>query len=60
MNRKRALTALVPLEVVVTPENGSRRFFPAQIDMSTGNPAEVTGLIQIYPDTINTIHAWSR
>lgn len=58
--RARGFTGVVPLEVVVTPENGSRRVFPAQVDMSTGNPAEVTVPIQIYPDTVNIIHAWSR
>jgi hypothetical protein len=56
----RDFTGLVPINVVVTPNNGPSTKYPAQIDMSAGNPAEITVNVVIPVDTTCQIHAWTR
>ena len=56
----RGFQGLVDIEVVVTPENGTRTVVPAQIDMGTGDPAEVSVNVEIPANTAAFIHAWRR
>ena len=51
---------LVPIDVVVTAELGARAVFPAQIDMSNGNPAQVTVQVVLPVNAVARIHAWTR
>lgn len=56
----RDFTGTVSIDVVITPENGSSAVFPAEIDMTTGNPAQVTVDIIIPTGVTNQVHVWSR
>lgn len=51
---------LINIDVVVTPENGTRAVFPAQIDMGTGNPAQVIVPVQIPANTTVSINAFTH
>ena len=51
---------IVPIKVVLTPENGLPSSFLSQIDMSTGNPAQTTINVS-FPVNVRTIvNAWTR
>ena len=56
----RDFAGVVPINIIVTPQNGSRRVFPAQIDMSAGNPAFANVPVTIPLNTEAAIHAWTR
>ncbi len=51
---------MVDIDVVVTPENGTRVVYPATIDATGGNPAQVTVPVQIPLNTGVLINAWTR
>lgn len=51
---------LVDIEVVITPENGTRVTYPAQIDSTGGSPATVTVSVEIPVNTPVIINAWTR
>ncbi len=51
----------VDFEVVVTPDNGDRVVYPAQITTAAGNPpVQVNVNVEIPLNTITHIHAWVR
>ena len=56
----RDFAGIVPINVVVTPQNGSRRVFPAEIDTTSGNPAFRDVNVTIPLNTEAVIHAWTR
>ncbi|NUN98282.1 MAG: hypothetical protein HUU16_19130 [Candidatus Omnitrophica bacterium] len=51
---------MVDIDVVVTPENGTREIFPATIDATGGGTAQVSVPVQIPLNTGVLIHAWTR
>ena len=56
----RDFTGLVPIEVVVTPQNGDRTTVSTQIDMAAGNPATVDVLVEIPANPTAFVNAWRR
>jgi hypothetical protein len=56
----RGFTGIVPIDLVLTPESGGRIVYPAQIDMSSGNPAQVTVNVQFPINTVTRVTAWTR
>lgn len=56
----RDFTGLVPIVVVVTPDSGKPATYPAQIDMSKGNPATVAVTVQIPANTAVHVDAWTK
>ncbi len=53
----RDFAGVVPINVVITPQNGPRRVFPAEINMASGNPAFTNVNVTIPLNTEATIHA---
>lgn len=51
---------MVDIDVIVTPENGTRTVYPATIDATTPGPAEVTVPVQIPLNTGVVLNAWTR
>lgn len=56
----RNFTGIVPITVIVIPENRPATRYNAQIDMSGGNPSEVTVNVVIPDGTISRIQTWTR
>ena len=56
----RDFTGIVPITVAVVPENRPSSRYNSQIDMSAGNPAEVTVNVVIPDGTISRVHVWTR
>jgi hypothetical protein len=56
----RDFAGVVPINVVVTPQNGPRQVFPAEINMASGNPAFADVGVTIPLNTEAAIHAWTR
>ena len=56
----RNFTGLVPITVIVIPENRPAIRYDAQINMSGGNPSEVTVNVTIPDGTISRIQTWTR
>lgn len=56
----RDFTGLVPIEVVLTPDSGARRVYQAEINMKSGNPAQVVVPVEIPVNSITRVHAWTR
>jgi len=56
----RDFTGIVPISVAVISENRPSTRYNSQIDMGTGNPAEVTVNVVIPDGTISRIQAWTR
>ena len=53
-------TGVVPISVVVVPDSGPSRSFPASIDMSGGNPSETNITVILTPGALNRIYSWTR
>jgi hypothetical protein len=51
---------LVPIRVVLTPDNGPSSSFDAQIDNSTTNPASVTVPVVVPVNVQVQVNAWTR
>lgn len=51
---------MVDIDVVVTPENGTRVVYPATIDATVNNPAQVTVPVVIPTNVGVLIHVWTR
>lgn len=56
----RDFAGVVPIDIVVVPENGASTAYPAQIDMRTGNPTQVSVEVAIPSGTFSRIYAWTR
>lgn len=56
----RDFNGIVPITVVVIPENRPSTRYDAQINMSGGNPSEVTVNVVIPDGTISRIQTWTR
>ena len=56
----RDFTGIVPIDVVLTPDNGDRVVYPAEIDMGLGNPAQVVVDVVVPVNTITRVHAWTQ
>ncbi|MEK7756576.1 MAG: hypothetical protein AAB385_05135, partial [Planctomycetota bacterium] len=51
---------LIPIDVVLTPDNGDRVIYPAEINMGQGNPAQVVVNVDV-PVNVNTrVEVWTR
>ena len=53
-------TGILPIKVVLTPENGVPSSFLSQIDMSTGNPAQATVNVSFPVNVRTVVNAWTR
>lgn len=56
----RDFIGIVPINVVLTPASGPPVVYPADIDMSLGNPAQVIVDVEIPVNTATRIQAWTR
>ena len=56
----RNFTGIVPITVIVIPENRPATRYNAQIDMGGGNPSEVTVNVIVPDGTISRIQTWTR
>lgn len=52
--------ATVPLSVVLTPDNGPRQVFDAEVDNTTVNPATLTVPVSFLPNVLTTVQVWTR
>ncbi|MCW5551991.1 MAG: hypothetical protein KIS67_07465 [Verrucomicrobiae bacterium] len=52
--------AVVPIRVVLTPDNGPSRSYEAEIDNTTINPAEVTVPVVVPVNVQVHVNAWTR
>ncbi len=51
---------IVPIDVVLTPESGPPIVYETDIDMGTGDPAQVIVDVEIPVNTATRVHAWTR
>lgn len=56
----RNFTGIIPITVIVIPENRASTRYDAQIDMSGGNPSTVTVNVVIPDGTVSRIQTWTR
>ena len=56
----RDFLGVVPLHIQLTPEVGAPLGYDAEIDMASGNPAQVDVDVVIPQNTLTYIHAWTR
>lgn len=56
----RDFQGIVPISVVVTPENGPSTTYAAEINMGAGPVAETNLTVAIPPNTVTRINAWTR
>ena len=56
----RDFQGIVPISVVVTPENGPSTTYAAEISMGAGPVAETNLTVAIPPNTVTRINAWTR
>lgn len=56
----RDFSGIVPINVVLTPENGLPTTYPAQINMSAGNPATTTVNVNLPVNVRTIVNAWTR
>jgi hypothetical protein len=56
----RNFNTVVPIKVVLTPDNGPQTSFLAQIDNKTTNPAQVTVDVVVPVNVQVTVNAWTR
>jgi hypothetical protein len=56
----RDFTGLVPIDLVLTPDSGGRLVYPAQIDMNSGNPAQVIVNVEFPINTVTRVGVWTR
>ncbi len=56
----RDFTGIVPITVIVIPENRPSTRYNAQIDMSGGNPSSVTVDVVIPDGTVSRVQTWTR
>jgi hypothetical protein len=53
-------SGIVPIEVVLTPDTGDPLVYPANIDMSAGNPAQVSVPVDIPANVTIRVSAWTK
>ena len=56
----RDFIGIAPINVVLTPEGGASVVYPAEIDMSLGDPAQVIANVEIPINTPTRIQVWTR
>lgn len=56
----RDFNARVPIELVLTPDSGLPLRFEAEINNTTQNPATVTIPVEVPPNVLITVNAWTR
>lgn len=52
--------SMVPISVVLTPDNGDRVVYEAQIDNSASNPAQVTVNVELPVNVQTAVNVWTR
>lgn len=50
----------LPIGVVLTPESGNPGIYDADVNLTSGNPAQTTVNVGIPVNIITRIHAWTR
>jgi hypothetical protein len=55
----RNFTGLVPITVAITPETGPSAWYPGQLDMSSGNPAQTTVNVTIPAGVVSRLLVWT-
>jgi hypothetical protein len=53
-------TGVVPIDVVLTPDNGDRVVYPAEINMGQGNSAQVAVNVEVPINSITRVEVWTR
>jgi hypothetical protein len=56
----RNFTGVVPIDVVLTPDNGDRVIYPAEINMGQGNLAQVVVNVEVPINAITRVEVWTR
>jgi hypothetical protein len=56
----RNFNAMVPINVVLTPDSGNRMIYPATIDNQASNPGQTTINVTIPVNVLVNINAWTR
>jgi hypothetical protein len=56
----RDFNALVPIDVVLTPDNGISATYAATIDNQAANPAQVVVNVVVPVNVQTAVHAWTR
>ncbi len=52
--------AKVPIAVILSPDNGPRQVFDAEVDNTTANPASITVPVFFVPNVLTTVQVWTR
>ena len=58
--RARNFTGIVPIDVVLTPDNGDRVIYPDQIDMGQSSSAQVIVNVDVPINSITRVEVWTR
>jgi hypothetical protein len=58
--RARDFGQVVPIRVVLTPDNGAATSYDAQIDNTAANAAEVTVPVVFPVNVLTHVHVWTR
>ncbi len=58
--QSRHFTGIVPIDVVLTPDNGDRVIYPAEINMNLGNPRQVVVNVVVPINSITRVEVWTR
>ncbi|MBI1826326.1 MAG: hypothetical protein HY287_02795 [Planctomycetes bacterium] len=58
--RARHFTGIVPIDVVLTPDNGDRTVYPAEINMGQGDPAQVIVNVEVPINSATRVEVWTR
>ena len=58
--RAHHFTGVVPINVVLTPDNGDRVVYPAEINMSLGDPSLFLVNVDVPINSITRVEVWTR
>ena len=53
-------TGLLPIDIVLTPDIGPRTVVQADIDLSTGNPAQLIMNADFPVNVVTHVNVWTR
>ncbi len=56
----RHFTGVVPIDVVLTPDNGDRVVYPAEINMNLGNPRQIVVNVEVPINSNTRVEVWTR
>lgn len=58
--RARDFGQVVPIRVVITPDNGASQTYDTEINNTAINPAEATVNVTIPPNVLTHVHVWTK